>query len=128
MTLEAYFEEKKGFGVMSTADGDGRVNAAVYSRPHVMEDGTVAFIMWDRLTHSNLQSNPSALFLFREEGPGYKGKRLYLTKVREEEESELLHRLRRKDPSPEKDAKESKFLVFFKIDKEIPLIGPGKED
>ena len=54
MTLEAYFEEKKGFGVLSTADAEGRVNAAVYSRPHVMDDGTVAFIMWDRLTHSNI--------------------------------------------------------------------------
>ena len=61
MTLEAYFEEHKGFGVLSTADGEGRVNAAVYSRPHVMGDGTVAFIMWDRLTHANLQSNPHAV-------------------------------------------------------------------
>lgn len=125
MTLEAYFEEKKGFGVLSTADGEGRVNAAVYSRPHVMEDGTVAFIMWDRLTHSNLQANPRAVFLFREEGPGYRGKRIYLTKTREEEESELLHALRRKSPSPDEGQKGSKFLVFFKVDKEIPLIGPG---
>jgi hypothetical protein len=126
MTLEEYFEEKKGFGVLSTADGEGRVNAAVYSRPHVMDDGTVAFIMWDRLTHSNLESNPHAIFLFREDSPGYKGKRLYLTKTREEEDSELLHSLRRKSPSPEKDAGESKFLVFFEVYKELPLIGPGE--
>lgn len=126
MTLDAYFEEKKGLGVLATADGDGKVNAAVYSRPHVMEDGTLAFIMWDRLTHSNLQSNPHAMFLFREEGPGYKGKRLYLTKTREEEETELLHTLRRKSYSPEKDEKESKFLVFFQIEKEIPLVGSGE--
>jgi len=126
MTLDAYFEEKKGFGVLSTADGEGRVNAAVYSRPHVMGDGSLAFIMWDRLTHSNLQSNPHAIFMFREDSPGYKGKRLYLTKIREEEDSELLHSLRRKSPSPEKDAKGSKFLVFFKPYKELPLIGPGE--
>jgi hypothetical protein len=128
MTLEAYFEANKGFGVLSTADKDGRVNAAVYSRPHVMEDGTVAFIMWDRLTHSNLQTNPHAMFLFREDAPGYKGKRLYLTKTREEEESELLHTLRRKEPSPaEKEAKGSKFLVFFAVYKELPLIGAGED-
>lgn len=126
MTLDAYFEEKKGLGVLSTADGDGRVNAAVYSRPHVMDDGTVAFIMWDRLTHSNLQTNPHAVFLFREDAPGYRGKRLYLTRVREEEDSELLRSLRRKSPSPEKDAAESKFLVFFEVTRELPLIGPGK--
>lgn len=126
MTLGTYFEEKKGFGVLSTADGEGKVNAAVYSRPHVMEDGTVAFIMWDRLTHSNLQGNPHAVFLFREDGAGYKGKRLYLTKTREEEESEMLHALRRKSSCPERDAKGSKFLVFFEVYKDLPLIGSGE--
>ncbi|AOY58440.1 MULTISPECIES: pyridoxamine 5'-phosphate oxidase family protein [Desulfococcus] len=127
MTLKSYFEEKKGFGVLSTADGEGRVNAAVYSRPHVLEEGTVAFIMWDRLTHSNLQSNPNAVFLFREDGAGYKGKRLYLTKTHEEEESELLHALRRKSSSPEKDAGMSRFLVFFQVHKALPLIGAGED-
>ncbi len=127
MTLEAYFEGKKGLGVLSTADADGRVNAAVFSRPHVMDDGTVAFIMWDRLTHSNLGANPHAVFLFREDGGGYRGKRLYLTKTREEEDTELLHTLRRKSPSPVKDASESKFLVFFEITQELPLIGPGED-
>lgn len=38
-----------------------------------------------RFTHHNLQSNPHAAYLFVEEGHGYKGKRLYLTKIEEEE-------------------------------------------
>ena len=58
MTLKEYFETNKGFGILATADDQGRTNAAVYSRPHFMEDGTVAFIMRDRLTHNNLTSNP----------------------------------------------------------------------
>ena len=57
MDLKAYFENASGFGVMATADGEGRTNAAIYSRPHVFDDGTWAFIMRDRLTHHNLQSN-----------------------------------------------------------------------
>lgn len=123
MELKQYFESTKGLGVFASADGDGKVDAAIYARPHFMEDGTLAFIMRDRLTHHNLQSNPHAAFLFIEDGPGYKGKRLFLTKVREEEDTELLHSLRRRQYPDDKE--EAKFLVFFKLDEELPLIGAG---
>jgi hypothetical protein len=123
MELKDYFENTKGTGVMATADGDGKVDAAIYARPHFMEDGTLAFIMRDRLTHHNLQSNGSATFLFIEDGPGYKGKRLFLTKVREEQDSELLFSLRRRQYPNDKG--EAKFLVFFKLEKELPLVGAG---
>jgi len=124
MSLADYFEKTKGTGVLSTADKDGKVNAAVYSRPHFLEDGTVAMIMRDRLSHANLQSNPHAAYLFIEKGPGYQGKRLYLTKIREEEKSELLVKLRRRKVTPEEDAeKGTLYLVIFEIDKELPLIG-----
>jgi hypothetical protein len=99
------------------------VDAAIYARPHFIEDGTIALIMRDRLTHHNLLSNSHACYMFIEKGPGYKGKRFFLTKVREEQDSELLQSLRRRQYINEKD--ESKFLVFFKIDKELPLVGAG---
>jgi len=124
MDLKEYFENTKGSGVLATADADGKVDAAVYARPHFMEDGSIAMIMRDRLTHHNLQSNPHAVYLFHEDGPGYKGKRLFITKVREEQDTELLESLRRRQYLDEKD--ESKFLVFFKLDKELPLVGAGK--
>jgi len=123
MELKDYFESTKGVGVMATADSDGRVDAAIYARPHFVEDETLAFIMRDRLTHHNLQSNAHATFLFIEDGPGYKGKRLFLTKVREEQDSELLHSLRRRQYPNAKE--EAKFLVFFELDKELPLVGAG---
>jgi hypothetical protein len=123
MELKDYFESTKGVGVMATADADGKVDAAIYARPHFMEDGTIAMIMRDRLTHHNLQSNPHATYLFIEDGPGYKGKRLFLTKVREEQDSELLHSLRRRQYKDDKE--EAKFLVFFKLEKELPLVGAG---
>ena len=123
MDLKEYFENTEGSGVLATADGDGKVDAAVYARPHFMEDGTIAMIMRDRLTHNNLQSNPHACYLFIEKGPGYKGKRLFLTKLREEQDSELLQSLRRRQYIDEKD--ETKYLVLFKTDKVLPLIGAG---
>jgi hypothetical protein len=124
MELKEYFENTEGTGVLATADGDGKVDAAIYARPHFLADGTIAMIMRDRLTHFNLQSNPHACYLFVEKGPGYKGKRLFLTKFREEQDSEMLQSLRRRQYINERD--ESKFLVFFKLDKELPLIGAGK--
>jgi hypothetical protein len=123
MELHRYFEETKGMGVLATADKDGKVNAAVYARPHFMEDGTLAFIMRDRLTHHNLQSNSYATYLFVESGPGYKGKRLYLKKVREEKETDLLYELRRREYRSEADAEnDPKFLVFFENERELPLV------
>jgi hypothetical protein len=125
MTLKEYFEMNKGLGVLSTADSQGKVDAAVYSRPHFMEDGTIALVMRDRLSHANLQSNPHAMYLFKEDGPGYKGKRLFITKVREEKNTELLESLRRRKDVYADDA--DRFLVFFKIDKEVPLVGDGNK-
>ena len=124
MNLKDYFENQKGVGVLSTADKDGRVDSAIYARPHCMDDGSIAFIMPDKLTHANLQSNPHASFLFMEKGPGYKGARLMLTKTGEETETELLHQIRRKCYSPDQEELEGvKHLVFFRVDKELPLIG-----
>ncbi len=123
MDLKQYFEDTKGIGILATADAEGKVDAAVYARPNIMEDDSLAFIMRDRLTHHNLQSNPYATYLFVEKGPGYKGKRLFLKKAREEQDTELLASLRKRQYLDEKE--ESKFLVFFKIEKELPLIGDG---
>lgn len=125
MELKEYFDNKKGIGVLATADSEGRVNAAVYSRPHFMDDGNIAFIMADRLTHKNLQSNPHAVYLFKEDGDKYVGKRLYLTKIKEEQNGSLIDKIRRKREY--KDGRryetKSKFLVYFKIDKVLPLVG-----
>jgi len=128
MILKDYFEKTQGIGVLATADKSGKVDAAIYSRPHILDDGSVAFIMRDRLTHNNLKSNSSAAYLFVEKGPGYKGKRLLLTKIQEEEDTQLLKDLKRRCISPEEDAEKGpKFLVIFKVDNELPLIGKGKE-
>lgn len=126
MDLKEYFEQTKGHGVLATADFSGRVNLAVFARPHVMEDKTLAFIMPHRLTHNNLQSNPQAAYLFLEAGPGYKGKRLYLTKIREEQDSDLLYSLRRRAYPAEPEKQETpRFLVFFQVDQVLPVVGSG---
>jgi hypothetical protein len=127
MKLSEYFEKNKGIGVLSTADSSGKVNAAIYGRPHFMDEETVAFIAADRLTHANLQTNPHAVYLFKEDGR-YEGQRLYLTKTREEKDSPLIDEISRKKYKEieGKYKTESKFLLYFKVNKVLPLIGEGK--
>jgi len=123
MDLKTYFEVNKGIGVLSTADGAGNVNSAIYARPHIMDDGSVAFIMRDRLSHHNLTSNPHAAYLFREGNSGYKGVRLHLSKIREEHGTPLVQEMCRRCRIKE-DPDAVRYLVMFQIDKEMPLIGP----
>lgn len=120
MELKKYFETTPGTGVLSTADDNGHVDAAIYSRPHFLED-KIAFIMRDRLSHKNLGSNPHAVYLFIEDGEGYKGKRLYMTMVNEEKNSERIHTLKRR--KSDSNPGENLFLVFFELNHERPLIG-----
>lgn len=124
MQLRDYFENVKGVGVLSTADSEGKVDSAIYARPHVMDDGSLAVIMRDRLSHHNLQSNPRAAYLFLENGPGYKGKRLFLKKTHEEKNDERIKELRRRCYAEEDSLnQEAVYLVFFEIEQELPLIG-----
>lgn len=121
MKLNDYFEKTTGTGVLSTADGSGVVNAAIYSRPHFIEDDKLAFIMRDRLSHKNLETNPHAVYLFIEDGPGYKGKRIYMRMVREEKNADQIESLQRRKYV--KEVNEDRFLVFFELVRERPLVG-----
>lgn len=128
MKLSDYFKKTKGRGVIATADLKGKVGVAVYARPHFMNEKTIAFIMADRLMHKNLESNPHAAYLFMESGERYVGKRLYLTKIRDEKDPELIDEIRRRDRCPVYKAYrgEMKYLVYFHVDKVLPLIGTKK--
>lgn len=122
--LAAYFEKTDGLGVFATCDPDRGVDVAVYSKPVVIDDQTVALVMKQRISHQNLRSNLHAAYLFHEKGDGHKGLRLYLTKLREEKNQSLIEALHKKQPCmyPAEDDSE-KFLVFFRVEQVRPLIG-----
>jgi hypothetical protein len=124
MKISEYFRTAKGRGVIATADSSGKVDVAIYAVPHVIDDQTVAFIMADKLTHTNLQSNPHAAYLFTEEEEKFKGVRLFLTKTGEEKDPQKVDAFRRKE-YPHLKGKD--FLVYFRVDKVLPLIGAGAE-
>ena len=122
MSLSDYFENSKGTGVLGTADSEGNVDLAIYARPHIIDENTVAFIMNERLSYENVTSNPKAAYLFLEDAPGYNGKRLYLTKTKEETDKELIDSMRRKGEKHQ-EVDSNKHLVYFSVDKIRALVG-----
>lgn len=128
MEMQEYFEKARGFGILSTADSEGNVDAAPYSRPHFIDFETIAFIMANKRSHKNLQSNPKAVYLFKEEG-GYNGMRLYIEKSGEDKNSPLIEELRRKKRADSDDeGGKDRFLVYFKILGIRPLVGDAGKD
>jgi hypothetical protein len=125
MRLSEYFDNAKGIGVLATTDLAGQVNQAIYAKPQFLDkddDETCSFIMANRLTHDNVGHNPSAAYLFIEDGGGYVGKRLSLTVMGEETDVEKIKAIRRRSAPPISE-EESKYLVQFHIEGVRPLIG-----
>lgn len=108
---------------IDTKDGV-KVNAAVYARPYFTDEKTAVFIMAERLTHENVKSNPSAAYLFMEVGEGYTGKRLYLNKIKEEQNEKLVSDICRKCDYSYYNMSTS-YVVYFNVEKILPLIGDG---
>ena len=123
MSLAEYFENAKGVGVLGTADSEGNVDLAIYARPHVQDDENVAFIMGDHLSHDNIVSNPQAAYLFVEDGDGYKGLRLYLTRTGEETDPQKIEAVRRPGRKGMDYGGVQKFLVHFKVERTRRLVG-----
>jgi hypothetical protein len=122
MDWKEYFK-KSGMGFLATANSKGEVDIAVYSKPKVMEDGTLACGMADRLTHANLTENPHAVYAFNE--GGFQGTRLFIEKVREETEGPLLESIRKEADKVVGPGVGDlvKFVVYFKVKKHLPLVG-----
>lgn len=127
MKLKDYLEGKKGISILSSADREGKCTAAIYSKPRIMDDNTLAFIMRERLTYRNIRDNPHAAYMFIESNPGYQGIRLFLTKIREDNDPNTIARMTRRNLTPEEDREKGpKHLVIFRVDMILPLIGAGE--
>jgi len=123
MGLAEYFENIKGLGVLATSDADGNVDIAVYSRPYIIDEKTIAFSMLERLSYSNIQSNPKAAYMFIEQGEGYSGKRLHLTRAGEEKDPQRIEEIKKQHTRIRGPDEKIRHLVYFTVDKIRPLVG-----
>ncbi len=124
MDLQAYFKEHTGTGVLATADDKGAVNTAIYARPQVFDDKTVAFVMRDRLSRQNLLKNGYANYLFVESGAAYKGMRLSLKMIDESTDPEMIASLTKRNMAGKSySVDEARFAVRFSVEKGLALVG-----
>ncbi len=118
MNLDNYFENHTGLGVLSTADKEGRVNGALYARPHI-EGGRAVFLAAPNQTLNNLKENAYAHYLFKEDGEGYEGVRLQLRLLGIDEDQDRAEALRRRH----KEENSYAYVLEFEIINSHSLVG-----
>lgn len=120
--LKTYFENRNGLAVLSTCDSAGNVNAAVYGKPHFIDNDVFALIMNDRVSHANLETNPRAAYLFVEETSKSNGIRIYLKKTGETDDPAEIERHRKHHGKDDASAGKKLFLVKFEVERTREII------
>jgi hypothetical protein len=113
-----------GKGIIASSDAEGRVNIAVYARPHVVDERTLAWGMTEGRTWSCVKGNPRAAFLYLYPGPGYAGVRLSLVLKELRNEGEMLEEIRTRTAeivSPAAAAAVN-HVAFFEVEEVRPLV------
>lgn len=123
MRLAELFPEG-GRGIIGTADADGVVNMAVFAIPHIIDEETVAWGFAEGRSINNLRANPHASYLYLAPTRGYSGWRLTLTMTREEDEGELLQKVKELATSAAgiMAGAAIKHVIYFKVEEVRPLI------
>jgi len=80
--LMEYFNKQPRMATLSTADKNGRVDAAYFGSPRMVDEKTILMGSGTNRTLANLRENPKAVFLIMEPGQSiteWKGVRIYVT-------------------------------------------------
>ncbi len=79
--LMDYFNKQPRIGILSTANREGKVNAALFGSPRMVDEKTVVMGLGKNRTLDYLQQNPHAVYTILEPGEtlmDWKGLRVYL--------------------------------------------------
>jgi len=95
--LREMFNKRPRIGALSTSDGKGNVNVAVFGSPQMIDDNTIVMGIGNNRSYKNLLENPKAAFIVVEPGsttPEWKGVRVYLEAVTIETAGELYNKIK----------------------------------
>jgi len=95
--LKEVFNKRPRIGALSTSDGKGNVNVAVFGSPQMIDDNTIVMGIGNNRSYRNLQENPKAVFIIMEPSataPEWKGVRVYLEAVSIESAGELYNKIK----------------------------------
>jgi len=70
--MDDFFNKTDVYGILSTADASGRVDAA-YARPYLVDQTSVAFVTLKRPPHATLREPPILFIFLSERNPATKG-------------------------------------------------------
>ncbi len=123
MKLAELFPEG-GKGVIATASAACVVNTAVYARPHIIDEETLAWGMTDSRSYANLRQNPHASYLYLAPVSGFSGWRLTLELIRIEDTGALLETIRKstREIVGAEAAAQVKHVGYFRVTEIRPLI------
>lgn len=129
--LMDYFNKQPRLGTLSTADKSGKVNAAYFGSPRMIDEKTVFMGLGNNRTFANLQDNPLAVFMVMEPGKtimDWKGVRLYVEMTDCQTSGEKLDELKAKiaEAAGESAAKMMHAAVTFKVKEIRPLADFGQ--
>ena len=124
-----FFNKRPRNCLITTANGKGDVNVAVYGSPRMIDENTVTIAVRDSRSYQNLRENPKAAIIVMEPGEvkhDSKVVRVYLELSAIETEGELLNQY--KDTVAKRAGKKSAdgllAAIRFKIRDVRPLIDP----
>lgn len=129
--LMDYFNKQPRLGTLSTADKNGKVNAAYFGSPRMVEEKTIFMGLGNNRTFANLQENPYAVFMVMEPGKtimDWKGVRLYVEMTDCQTSGEKLDELKAKiaEVAGESAAKMMHAAVTFEVKEIRPLADFGQ--
>ena len=127
--LMEMFNTQPRIGTLSTADGEGNVNSAVFGSPQMADERTVVMGIGNNRSFRYLKANPKAVFTVIEPGETtmeWKGCRVYLEAISMETEGELLDTIRKNiaEAAGEAAAKMVHAAIRFRISEIRNLIAP----
>lgn len=79
--LMDYFNKQPRIGLLSSANKEGKVDAAIFGSPMMLDEKTVVMGLGENRTFEYLQENPNAVYTIVEQGEAFmdwKGLRVYL--------------------------------------------------
>jgi hypothetical protein len=94
--LMQLFNNPARLGTLSTSDGAGNLNAAVFSALQMVDENTVLLAIGENRSLANLGKHPKAVFCFFEPAASpyeWKGARVYLDVAGIERKGETLERM-----------------------------------
>jgi len=129
--LMDYFNKQPRLGVLSTANKEGKIDAAVFGSPMMVDEKTVVMGLAENRTFAYLQENPNAVYTIMEEGRTFeewKGLRVYLRMKEYATSGEKLenYRVNVAGVAGEDAAAMIHAVVTFEVGEVRPLIDMGQ--